>query len=150
MLVVSTLIAVFSVFLVNLVMTSQNAMLIQHTAVPARMEAKQTMEAMIKELRAADPSAPGGVTIAGSQITFSIPDTVSQSGIQSWRQVQYALDSVAQEVTRTEGVNTTILGRNVDLLQFTKVSNVVTVTVRATKTASGGTTNINSMLTSQV
>lgn len=151
--VVTAILSVFSTFLVSLLMTSQNAWLIENTSVPVRAEAKRTVETIVKELREGDPTAPGGITIGGpnnSQITFSVPDQVSQTKILSWRQVQFSHNSVTQEVTRTEKGNDTVLGRNVTSLQFSLANNVITTTIGAQKTIPGGTATIQSILTSQI
>lgn len=151
--VVLSLLSMFSIFLVSLVTTSQNAMMIQNTAVPVRTEAKQAMEAMVKELREADPSAPGGVVIGGvnnSQITFQVPNQVSQTGILSWRQIQFSHDAVGQQVIRTENAAATILGRNVTSLTFTLAANVITTALGASRTTPIGATVIQFPLTSQV
>lgn len=153
-LIVLALLSVFSIFVVSLVIISQNAWVVQNTAVPVRAEAKQTMEAMAKELRAGDPSA--GVTIGGpnnSQITFSIPNQVSQNGVLNWRQIQFSYDPANQQVMRTETANgiatTTTLGRNVQSLQFALANNVVTTTIGTARTTSAGLT-IQTALTSQL
>ena len=150
--VVLGILSVFSIFLVNIVITSQNAWLVQNTSVPMRVEAKQTMEAMAKELREGDPSAPGGIVIGGagnSQITFQVPNQVSQAGVQSWRQIQFSHNVALQQVVRTEGVNVTTLGRNITSLQFAEANNVITTTVGARRITSGGL-DVRSTLTSQV
>ncbi len=151
--VVVSILSVFSIFLVSLVITSQNAWLVQNTSVPVRAEAKRTVEAMVKELREGDLTAPGGIVIGGannSQITFSVPNQVSQVGILSWRQIQLSHDTAAQEIVRTENGVNTVLGRNVTSLQFLLTNNIITAIVGTQKTMSGGTTNIQSTLTSQI
>ena len=156
MVVVTSLIAIISVFLVNLVVTSQNALLIENTAAPVRAQAKQAMETMEKELREADPSSPtpGGVTIGGSgtsqSITFYIPDDVSKTQIDSWKQITYAHDADEKQIARTESGTSTIIGRDISGLQFSTSNNVVTITVTASKTISGGTGTIQFPLISQV
>ena len=150
--VVMAILSIFSIFVANLIITSQNAWLIQHTAMPARAEARQTMEAITKELREADPTAPGGVTIGGvnnSQITFRIPNQVSQTGILSWRQIQIALDTVQQQVTRTENGAATVLGRNAETLQFTLANNTVITTLGTAKAITQGMTTIRSRLSTE-
>ena len=151
--VVSGLLTFFSIFLVSLIVVSQNAWIIQNNAVPVRAEAKRTMESMIKELREGDPSAAGGVVIAGtndSQITFEVPDEVSQTGISSWRQIQFSYDQGDQEVVRTESGTDTTIGRNVQSLQFVLAdSDTITITLGTQRTTAGGTV-LQATLTSQV
>ena len=134
-------------------MATQNAWSIENTAVPARAEAKRALESIAKELREGDPSALGGVTIGGSgtsqTITFSVPNQVSQTVILSWRQIQFAHDAAQKQVTRTVSGTTTVLGRNVNSLQFSQSNNVVTATIGTTKTTPEGTT-LQTTLSSQI
>ena len=155
MLVVS-LISIFSIFLVNLVMASQNAMVVQNTTVPVRAEARQILEAMMKELREADPSATGGISIGGSgnsqDITFRVPNQVSSTGVVSWTKIKFFQDPTTKEVRRTvNDVTTTVLGRNAEILQFTNPStNVYHATLQTQKTITGGTDVVTSTLNSEV
>ena len=151
MMVVMGIVSVFSIFVVNLVITSQNAFLIQNSAVPMRSEAKKTMETIVKELREADPSAAGGIMIDNnsSRITFSVPNQVSQLGIQSWRQIQFSLNTNTQEAIRTESGVNTVIGRTVEQLTFANDgNNAITITVQTTRTTSSGTV-MRSQLSSQ-
>lgn len=153
---VVSLISIFSIFMVNLVMASQNAMIVQNTTVPVRAEARQILEAMVKELREADPSATGGISIGGSgnfqNITFRVPNQVSSGAIVSWTKIKFDIDSTTKEVTRTvNDVTTTILGRNAEVLQFTNPSiNVYKATLQTQKTLTGGTNVVTSTLSSEV
>ncbi|GEM_PF-5082427 len=155
MLVVS-LISIFSIFLVNLVMASQNTMAVQNATVPVRAEARQILEAMMKELREADPSAAGGITIGGSgnsqDITFRVPNQVSSTGVVSWIKIKFLQDPTTKEVRRTvNDVTTTVLGRNAEVLQFTNPStNVYHATLQTQKTITGGTGVVTSTLDSEV
>ncbi len=158
--VVSSILSVFSIFMVNLLMVTQNALSIQRTGTPVRTEAKLAMEYMAKELREADLSAPdldGDGTVIdidqnGSQITFLKPNQVTQAGVISWRCVQFSL--AQQQVNRIEDNATctaasTVIGRNVNSLQFARTNNdVITVTVGTTLTGRMGT--MQSTLTSQI
>lgn len=149
-----SILAIFSIFLAHFVAASNKAMAVQYAAVPARTEAKQTMESMIKELREGDPSAPGGITIAGTApsqtITFKIPNQVSTTnGIQSWKQIQFALDTANKQVTRSQDGASTVLGRNAESLTFSLTNNVVTATLQTQATISGGTGTVTANLTSQ-
>ena len=153
-LISSALLAIFSIFIVNIVVVTQKAWTIEHTAVPVRAEAKKTIEVISKELREGDPSAPGGVAIGGSgnsqTITFSVPNQVSDSSISSWRQVQFTHDVGQNYVNRTSSdTGTTTIGRNINLLQFSQANNIVTTTIRATKATPEGT-NLQTTLSSQV
>ena len=153
---VVSLMSIFSIFLVNLVMASQNTMAVQNTTVPVRAEARQILEAMMKELREADPSASGGITIGGSgnvqDITFKIPNQVSSTGVTSWTTIKFDLDSTAKQVRRTvNDVTTTVLGRNAEALQFTNPSaNVYKATVQIQKTMTGGSDTITSTVSSEI
>lgn len=155
MLVVS-LISIVSIFLVKVVMTSQNSMAVQQTSVPVWAEARQTLESMTKELRAADPSATGGISIGGSgnsqDITFRIPNQVSNTGVVSWTKIKFDRDPTSKEIRRTvDDLTTTVLGRNAEVLQFTNPSaNVYQATLQIQKTVSGGTNTISSNLSSEV
>lgn len=149
-----SILAIFSIFLANFVSASNKAMAVQYAAVPARTEAKQTMEAMIKELREGDPSAPGGFTIAGTApsqtITFKIPNQVSATnGIQSWKQIQFAHDATNKQITRNQDGTSTVLGRNAESLTFSSSNNVVTATLQTQATISGGSDTVTTNLTSQ-
>lgn len=141
-LIVTAIMSIFSIFLVDLVTTTQKAWSIENTSVPVRGEAKRTLEVIAKELREADPSAPSSVTIGGSgtsqSITFSVPNQVSQSTILSWRQIQFAHDLIQKQVTRTVGGITTIVSRDINSLQFSQSNNVVTVTVGTNKLTAEG------------
>ncbi|MBI4395083.1 MAG: prepilin-type N-terminal cleavage/methylation domain-containing protein [Candidatus Omnitrophica bacterium] len=148
--IVMTLLSIFSIFMVNLIMTSQNATTIQNISVPIRAEAKQIMEAMMRELRAADPAE--GITIDGtgnSRITFSVPTVVSSQGVTDHDQIQFSYDQVQRQITRTDGTNTDILGRNVQSLVFSQANDVITATVGTRATTAAGTA-IEATLTSQV
>ncbi|MBI3999928.1 MAG: type II secretion system protein [Candidatus Omnitrophica bacterium] len=150
-LVVMSILSIFAIFLVSLVITSQNAWMVQNTSVPVRAEVKRAMETMVKEFREADPSAPGGIAISGannSQITFSVPNQVSQAGILSWRQIQFSYDQIQRQVIRTENGANTVLGRNVQSLQFAQANNIVSATVGTSVTTMSGMI-IQSTLTSQ-
>ena len=153
---VISLISIISIFLINVVMTSQNSMAVQNTAIPVWAEARKTLDVMTKELRAADPSASGGISIGGSgntqDITFRIPNQVSSSGVISWTKVKFHRDSTAKEIQRTvNDVTTTVLGRDAEALQFTNPSaNVYKVTLQIQKAISGGTDTITSNLSSEV
>ena len=154
MVMVTFILAIFSIFLVNFVAASNKAMAVQNAGVPARAEAKQTMEAMIKELREGDPSGPDGITISGSSpsqsITFNIPNEVSSSGgIESWREIQFSRDATAKEVLRDEDGTTTTIGRNVESLTFSSSNNVITASLQTQKTISGGSDTVTATLTSQ-
>jgi len=148
---VVAIMAIFSVFLINFVAASNKATAVQQAAVPSRSEAKQAMEAMMKELREGDPSAAGGVTVNSSTVVFSIPNQVSQTnGIQSWKQIQYSYDSTNKRINRIEdGTTTTVLGRNVESLSFSKSNDVVTATLQTQVTISGSTDTVTTSLTSQ-
>lgn len=153
---VISLISIISIFLVNVVMTSQNSMAVQNTAVPVWAEARQTLDAITKELRAADPSASGGISIGGSgntqDITFRIPNQVSTNGAISWTKVKFHRDSTSKEIRRTvNDVTMTVLGRDAEVLQFTNPSaNVYKATLQIQKVVSGGTDTITSNLSSEV
>ncbi len=158
LMMVMSLISIISIFLVNVVMTAQNSMTVQQTSVPVWAEARQTLESMTKELRAADPSATGGISIGGSgnsqDITFSIPKAVSnsQNKVISWTKIKFYRDSTAKEIRRTvNDVTTTVLGHNAETLQFTNPStNVYKATLQTQKTISGGSDIITSNLSSEV
>jgi len=151
--IVTAIMSIFSIFLVDLVMTTQKAWSIENTSVSVRGEAKRTLEVIAKELREGDPSAVGGVTIGGSgtsqTITFSVPNQVSQATILSWRQIQYAHDSVQKQVTRTVSGTTTTVGRDINSLQFSQSNNVVTVTVGTNKLTAEGIT-LQTTISSQI
>ena len=153
MIMVTFILAIFSVFLINFVAASNQAMAVQNAGVPARAQAKQTMEAIIKELREGDPSGPDGVTISGSSpsqsITFDIPNEVSSTGIQSWREIGFSHDVAAKEVLRDEDGTSTTIGRDVESLTFSSSNNVITATLQTQKTISGGTDTVTATLTSQ-
>lgn len=152
---VVTLISIFSIFMVNLVMASQNTMAVQNAAVPVRAEARQILESMMKELRAADPSATGGISIGGSgnsqTITFRIPNQVSSTSIMSWTKVEFYLDATSKEVRKeVDDTTVTVVGRDAEVLQFTNpATNVYHATVQIQKKISGGTGTITSSLSSE-
>lgn len=153
LMVVSSILSVFSIFMVNLLMVTQNALSIQNTGTPVRTEAKLAMEYMAKELREADPGAPLGINGGNGQITFYKPYLVTQAGVQSWCRVQF--QQVGQEVRRTQDgapgcpqVQNELIGRNVALLQFAVNADVVTATVQTSMQGKMGT--IQSTLTSQI
>ena len=154
MIIVTAIIAIFSVFLAQFVAVSNKAMAVQQAAVPARAEAKQTMETMIKDLREGDPSGPDGVTISGTaptqSIIFNIPDEVSSSGgIQSWREIEFSLDPDTNEVSRAEDGTATVVGRNVQSLTFSSSNNVITANLQTETTIAGGSDTVTATLTSQ-
>ena len=163
MMIVTALLSIFSIFIVNLIVVTQKAWTIEHTAVPIRNEAKRSLEVMAKELREGDPSAPGGVAIGGTgnsqNITFSVPNQVSQTSILSWRQVQFTHQTDSAQcsnntqitpcVTRTTNGTTAIIGRNINSLQFTQANNIVTATVGTSKATPEGAT-LQTTLSSQV
>ena len=156
MMVSMSLLSIFSIFMVNLVMVTQQAWTIEYTAAPVRTEAKKTLEVIAKELREADPSAAGGVVIgtnggnsSSQSITFSVPNQVSQTSIQSWRVIQFNHDTTQNLVNRVAGGTTTVVGRNINSLQFSVASNVVTTTIGASKATPDGRT-LQATLSSQV
>lgn len=156
LILVISLISIISIFLVNVVITAQNSMTVQQTSVPVWAEARQSLESMTKELRAADPSATGGISIGGSgnsqDITFRIPNQVSSSGVTSWTKIKFFRDSTSKEIRRTvNDVTITVLGHNAEVLQFTNPStNIYKATLQTQKTISGGSDIITSNLSSEV
>ena len=155
MMMAASLLSIFSIFLVSLVLVTQRALLINNTAVPVRFEAKQVLESMLKEIRAADPypSPNPAATITGTgnsqAITFRIPNQVTSSGPISWRQIQFSHNAGAQEVIRTENAVNTVIGRNVTSLTFALANNSIASTVGTQRTMAGGTTTIQLTLTGQ-
>lgn len=148
--------SIFSIFLVRFVIDAQNTFIIQQTTAPIRAEAKQLMELIMRELRAADPSAPGGITLSGAGtsmgITFRIPDQVSTTGgVQSWRKIEFLHNSISKICTRTENdINVSTVGRNVEELTFQNMGNsVYQATVKTAKTISGGTDVLTVTLSSE-
>ena len=160
---VTLILAIFSIFLISFSMTSQTALEVGRTAVSTRADAKQAMEAMIKELREA--SLKNGKTIQLNPdgtpgICFKIPLTVSQSAPTSWKQIKFTYNSAAKRIDRIEinsdncsvacsTGNCATFARNVQSLQFTKTNDVVDVTISANETTAGGRSLV-STLTSQV
>lgn len=146
MMIGSALLALFSIFLVNFVMTTQKAWMIEHTAVPIRNDAKRALEVMVKEFREGDPSAYGGISISGSApsqtIAFSVPREVNQSSILSYRAVTFAHNATQKYITRTTDGVTDIVARNIDSLLFSYSSSnqIVTATVGTSKATPEGTT----------
>ena len=149
---VSALMAIFSLFIVNLAILSRNAWQIEQSSSSVRNESKRGMEAMLKELRQTSLTNPNGITISNgnARISFALPNQVSQAGIQSWRPVEYSYDAAAQELVRTEnGANASVLARQIQSLQFTRAGNVISTTIVSNGTTANGT-SISSTLTSQV
>ena len=159
LIIVTAIMSIFSIFLVNLVMTTQKAWSIENTSVPVRGDAKRTIEVIARELREGDPSAYSGITIGGSgtsqSITFYVPRTVSQSAITSWRKILFSHDSTNKDVSRRMRIDNsafaytdsctqhntdscTTVARNVISLQFSQSNNVVTATVGTSKTTTEG------------
>ncbi len=156
LIIVVALTSIFSIFLVNLVMASQQTMAVQNTAVPIRAESRQIVDAITKELRAADATAPGGITIGGSgnsqTITFRLPNQVSNTGVTSWTKVKFYLDASSKEVRKeVNDATVTVVGHNVEVLQFTNPSsNVYKAIIQTQKSITGGTNTILSNLSSEV
>jgi prepilin-type N-terminal cleavage/methylation domain-containing protein len=157
MMVVSSLISIFSIFMVNVLMITQNALALQKRGTPVRTEAKQAMEYMAKELREADLTAPGGIdVIPNTQITFKKPKQVTTWGISSWRCVQF--DKVGTDIYRYESEdescvdsNPDLIGRNVSSLQFNQITNnIIGVTVGTSLTDTNIAAPMQSTLTSQI
>ncbi len=113
-------------------------------------DAKLPMQAIVKELKEADPSSPVGITISPDQrtITFAIPASTSATAITSWTQISFSFNSSTREVTRTAGTSS-IVGRRISALSFSQLGNVVTAVLTAAGTAANGRT-LSTTITSQI
>jgi type II secretory pathway pseudopilin PulG len=164
MIVVMTILAIFSIFIVSFVVTSRQAWEVQNSSMAVRFEAKEGMETMVKELRETSLGSPIGITIPASPnnntICFAIPNQISASKISSWKRVVYAYDSTNKQIIRKEnGTDCSIscpsasscktLARNVESLQFSRSTDLVTVTVATSGTSQSGIGN-SSTLNSQI
>lgn len=136
----------FSVFLVISVIISgvffvtQLAWSDSTLAVKLQNEMKQAMQAMTKELKAASPSSPIGITITPpDKIEFAIPLTVDATSITAWTKVEYYRNTSTNELIREEDdTATSVVAHQISALNFTQSSGVVTISLTATGTTSDG------------
>ena len=113
-------------------------------------EAKKPIQAMIKELKEADPSSPIGITISADQrtITFAVPQTISATAITAWTQISYSFDAATGQVTRTSNSQSSVIGRQISALTFSRSGSMITVNLTATGTTVQGRT-LSTTLTSE-
>ncbi len=135
---------VLSVFMVTQVIWTDSI-----TNVKLQNAAKKPMQAMIKELKEADPASPIGITISPDQktITFAVPQTTSASAITAWTQVSFAFDAATGNITRTAAASS-IIGQQITGTTFSKSGNLITVALTATDTTANGK-SLSTTITSQ-
>ena len=143
------IISLIAVVILSILITLQVAW--SNGAIDVRLqhEAKQPMQAIIKELKEADPNSPIGITISPDQrtITFAVPQTVGTDAITAWTQVSFSFDASTGNITRTSSKTSTV-GRQISNLIFSRTADMITVSLTATGSTADGKI-LTASLTSQ-
>jgi hypothetical protein len=163
--VIGTL-AIFSIFLVSLTAVSRNAWEMGNASIMARSDAKLGMEAIAKELRAADPDSAIGVTLnpnpaLGNGICFAVPSAVAQGQINVWTRVIFQFDAANNQILRMQGAancadvcspanNCSAIARNVQSLTFAQAGNAINTTVTTARPTPSGRILLSTLTSSFV
>ena len=121
--------------------------------------ARNGLDSMIKELRQAATSTIIGVPLDGAaynSITFQIPASISEAGINWSSNIQYSLGGLnGKQLVRTQAGSQTVLANNISALSFSRGAanpDVINISIAAQKSTIPGfsarqsTTTLNSQV----
>jgi prepilin-type N-terminal cleavage/methylation domain-containing protein len=164
LMVVMSLVALISVFLVALLNLSNDAWRMGTTSSTVQQETKRALEQMIREIREADPQAINGITVGpDTQITFRVPQSLGRYGPYLHNEIKYSWNAATKQIERTFNVaTTTVIARHAGTtqsggnpIQFTTttvngVVDTITVTLELTDITTDNSRTVASRLSSQV
>ena len=125
MMVTLTLFSVLTFAAMGAFNSSQDSLDWNYQALSLQKELRKTLLTMTQEIRESSPSSPAPISISDNQILFQIPSGVSGNIITGWIPIVYALGA-NNTATRTVNGQTTIIGNNIQALNFVYPVDAVT------------------------